>query len=63
MLRVQSLWRYPVKSLRGETCEAVILEERGVVGDRISAIRDSKFGSGNSKRRFRRIARLFELGS
>ena len=65
MLRVHALWRYPVKSLRGEACETVTLEERGVVGDRLYAIRDTdgKFGSGKSTRRFRRIDRLFELAS
>lgn len=65
MLRVSELWRYPVKSLLGEECEALELEERGVMGDRLYAIRDSegKFGSGKSTRRFRRIDGLFGLAA
>lgn len=65
MLRVKELWRYPVKSLLGESCQALTLEERGVVGDRLYAIRDAdgKFGSGKSTRRFRRIDGLFDLSA
>jgi uncharacterized protein len=32
--RVTSLWRYPVKSMRGEVCAEVELDATGVVGDR-----------------------------
>ena len=65
MLRVSELWRYPVKSLLGETCDTLALEERGVRGDRLFAVRDSegKFGSGKSTRRFRRIDGLFGLSA
>jgi len=65
MLRVAELWRYPVKSLLGETCDALEFDERGVKGDRLYAIRDSegKFGSGKSTRRFRRIDGLFGLSA
>ncbi len=65
MPRVEALWRYPVKSLLGEECETLELEERGVVGDRLYAIRDGegKFGSGKSTRRFRRIEGLFGLSA
>lgn len=63
MLQVQALWQYPVKSLLGARCESLTLDERGVVGDRLYAVRDKdgKFGSGKSTRRFRRIDGLFEL--
>jgi len=54
---VLTLWRYPVKSMLGERCERLALDARGVIGDRLYAVRDrdGKFGSGKSTRRFRRI--------
>lgn len=57
------LWRYPVKSMRGERCERLWLNQRGVIGDRLYAIRDEagKFGSGKTTRRFRRIDGLFRF--
>jgi hypothetical protein len=33
-MRVASLWRYPVKSMQGEECDELILDARGVRGDR-----------------------------
>lgn len=61
--KIDKLWRYPVKSLLGESCQEVTVDRRGVVGDRWFAIRDrnGKFGSGKSTRRFRKIDQLFEL--
>lgn len=58
---VTKLWRYPVKSMLGEQCEYLDIDARGVVGDRLFAIRDSngKFGSGKNTRRFRQIDGLF----
>ena len=58
---VTSLWRYPVKSMRGEQCAYLDVDTRGVAGDRLFAIRDTsgKFGSGKSTRRFRQIDGLF----
>lgn len=60
---VRELWRYPVKSMRGERCEHLCLDQRGVVGDRLYAVRDEagKFGSGKTTRRFRRIDGLFRF--
>lgn len=59
--RVAALWRYPVKSMLGEECAAVVLEARGVAGDRLYAVRDAegKLGSGKDSRRFRNIEGLF----
>lgn len=56
-MHVTGLWRYPVKSMGGEACESLELEERGAVGDRLYAVRDAegRFGSGKWTRRFRRI--------
>lgn len=60
---VRELWRYPVKSLRGERCEVLRLDQRGVIGDRLYAIRDEagKFGSGKTTRRFRRMDGLLRF--
>ena len=54
---VAELWRYPVKSMRGEQCEKVELDGRGVIGDRLWAVQDrgGKLGSGKNTRCFRRI--------
>jgi len=58
---VTGLWRYPVKSMLGEECEAVELDARGVRGDRLFAVRDAegKLGSGKNSRRFRHLEGLF----
>src|SRR5689334_4217963 len=60
---VSALWRYPVKSMLGERLTEVEIEERGVRGDRLYAVRsaDGKLGSGKSSRRFRRMTGLFSL--
>jgi MOSC domain-containing protein len=60
---VVELWRYPVKSLLGESLDDVEVELRGVRGDRLYAVTDrqGKLGSGKSSRRFRRLPGLFEL--
>lgn len=60
---VVALCRYPVKSLRGESLARLDVETRGVVGDRLFAVRnaDGKFGSGKSTRRFRKMDGLLEL--
>jgi uncharacterized protein YcbX len=58
---VARLWRYPVKSMLGEACERVELDERGVQGDRLYAVRDANgnLGSGKTTRRFRHMEGLF----
>jgi len=57
---VCGLWRYPVKSLRGEALDQIQLDARGVVGDRIWALRDGdgKLASGKDTRRFRKVLGL-----
>ncbi len=62
---LQALWRYPVKSLRGEACTRLTIDTRGVVHDRSYAIqnREGKFGSTKDTTRFRRIDGLFGLSS
>lgn len=39
---IASLWRYPVKSMRGESCDMLRFDERGIVGDRAYAIVDAE---------------------
>ena len=44
--RVQSVWRYPVKSMRGEKLDSVFVGFAGVYGDRIYAFRNSSANVG-----------------
>jgi uncharacterized protein len=41
---VGALWRYPVKSMRGEALAAAEITRRGVIGDRAWALRESAYG-------------------
>lgn len=41
---VKALWRFPVKSMRGEKVEAADLTEAGLVGDRAYALIDTETG-------------------
>lgn len=55
---IAQIWRYPVKSLRGEQLTASAVDARGLRGDRLWAVRDAadgKLGSGKNTRRFRRF--------
>ncbi|WP_203779916.1 MOSC N-terminal beta barrel domain-containing protein, partial [Actinoplanes philippinensis] len=62
-MQLVEIRRYPVKSLLGEVVEVAAVDARGLVGDRLWAIRDAdgKFGSGKNTRRFRRMPGLFDL--
>ena len=62
-MHVAELWRYPVKSLRGERCDELRVHARGMEGDRRYALVDvdGKFGSHKSTRRFVRMRGLFDL--
>ncbi|MFJ6760321.1 MOSC domain-containing protein [Streptomyces sp. NPDC091273] len=61
----ERLWRYPIKSTGGELLRGVRVDERGLVGDRLYAVRDAegRFGSGKNTRRFRRMDGLLHLSS
>lgn len=50
-MRVQELWRYPVKSLQGELLQSTALTPQGVEGDRRYAIFDVESGFGLTGRR------------
>ena len=64
-MHVASLTRYPVKSVVGEDLDSVAVDERGVVGDRLWAVRDpdGKLGSGKSSTRFRKMDGLLALSA
>ena len=64
-MRLAGLSRYPVKSLVGEDLDSVMVEERGLMGDRLWSVRDpdGKLGSGKTTRRFRRMDGLLELAA
>lgn len=42
--RVSAVWRFPVKSMQGETLLAAELSERGILGDRAYALTDVETG-------------------
>lgn len=44
MAKVQQLWRFPVKSMQGESLASFEISERGVVGDRAWALIDDSDG-------------------
>lgn len=63
--RIESLWRYPVKSLIGERLTNIDVDARGLWGDRLFALSnaDGKIGSGKDTQRFKRIDGLFSLSA
>ena len=46
--RVESLWRYPVKSMRGEEMDELFAGFAGVYGDRLYAFRSATAPKGIS---------------
>ncbi|MEU7906660.1 MOSC domain-containing protein [Actinoplanes sp. NPDC049118] len=62
-MMVAEIRRYPVKSMLGEVVTGAEVDSRGVVGDRLWAVRDpdGKLGSGKNTRRFRRMPGLFRF--
>jgi hypothetical protein len=58
--RISALWRYPVKSMRGEALGSLAVDERGAIGDRYFALKDSdgRLGSGKTSKRFRQVEGL-----
>ena len=61
--QVESLHRYPVKSLLGEHLESLDIDARGCVGDRLWSVRTAtgKIGSGKTTRRFAAVEGLLLL--
>jgi MOSC domain-containing protein len=60
---IAALWRYPVKSMRGEALQSLVVDERGAIGDRYFALKDSdgRLGSGKTTKRFRQIEGLLDF--
>ncbi|MGQ0549671.1 MAG: MOSC domain-containing protein [Armatimonadota bacterium] len=58
---VVSLWRYPVKSMMGEELNAAEVTDRGLLGDRAYALRDSSNGKVVSAKHPRKWAKLFDF--
>ena len=50
-MRIEELWRYPVKSMGGERLDAVSVDERGVHADRLWAVRDLELAAVTTARR------------
>jgi uncharacterized protein YcbX len=64
-MRVIELRRYPVKAMGGESLASVLLNDRGLEGDRWFAVEDDDghFASGKDTRRFRRHDEVFEYAA
>jgi hypothetical protein len=60
-VRLREIRRYPVKSMGGESLDAVEVDERGLAGDRAYAVvdADGKLSSGKHSSRFRRRDAVF----
>lgn len=52
---VQSLWRYPVKSMGGELLQQTQIDKHGIVGDRYWAIRDDSKDELSSVRKLPKL--------
>ena len=61
-LRVAGLWRYPVKTLAGESIQTALLETTGIPGDRIVHVRGPE-GVRTSRRQHRLIGLHGALGA
>lgn len=57
---VAGLWRFPVKSMRGEQLEEVEVTERGVLGDRAYALIDTDTGKVVSAKSVKLFPSLFD---
>ena len=61
-LTVLTIYRYPVKSMGGEALDSVVVDPRGLAGDRWFAVEDGdgRLASGKDSRRFRRRDPVFD---
>jgi len=62
-MRVVQLWRFPVKSMPGESVDQVDVDERGIVGDRRLALRDRSTGLVLTARRVPELLQAATLPS
>jgi hypothetical protein len=56
---VAGIWRFPVKSMKGERLEHGMFTERGLVGDRVYALIDAETGKVVSAKSVRLFPELF----
>lgn len=61
-MRIAELWRYPVKSMRGEQLRDIVLTEDGVAGDRIAHVYGSR-GVLTARTRHRLLGLAGTLGA
>ena len=59
--KVSAIFRYPVKSMLGESLDRASMDARGLVGDRAFALIDDETGKVVSAKRPKRWSRMFEL--
>jgi len=57
---VEELWRYPVKSMLGEQVTASEVAQRGLLGDRAYALRDTSDGKIATAKNPRKWPNLFD---
>jgi uncharacterized protein YcbX len=55
---LQSVWRYPAKSMRGDSFSSVAVDEGGVIGDRAWAVRDEVRGGIRGAKKIGGLMRL-----
>ena len=60
---ISQLWRYPVKSMKGEALESALVTDGGLLGDRAYALIDASNGKVASAKFPRKWARLLEFGA
>jgi uncharacterized protein len=60
---IAALWRYPIKSMRGEELDSAEVTERGLLGDRSYALVDVETGKVVSAKNPRKWANMLEFRS
>ena len=55
---IESVWRYPAKSMMGDSFSSVPVEEQGVIGDRAWAVRDEVRGGIRGAKKIGGLMRL-----
>ncbi len=63
MTTIASLWRYPVKSMMGEELRSTEVTEKGILGDRASALVDVETGKIVSAKNPKRWPNMFSYRS
>jgi uncharacterized protein YcbX len=61
--QVAALWRYPLKSMRGEELNAALVTERGLLGDRAYALVDAAEGTVVSAKNPRKWPAMFDCAA